>query len=519
MPNTTFNPGDVSSCTLSNASLTATNSVPSAIGGTRSVDKLIAGTCYIEYTLNSFGSNYSGVGFGSLFAPLANGFNNSASQNTGTVGLCQDGYVYVNGLRTGVYFSGVLVSGLVIGIAFNIDTGLIWFRIGAGGWWNNTASADPVAGIGGVHVQGLGRGFPLYAMAAVYGSGEQVTANFGNTAFAGAVPSGYTPGFGTGVAPPTNMAASQVALEQWSPITATQMRVTQIGVEQWGPIGHTNMTVTQVAVEQWGPVAVAPVTIQATWNADGISSAMWYGGMAPGAPPLPLPGASLNDGWVPHGSSDYLYAWNTLLPKGQAWNRDFGSVQQMLWAGLTDYWGDVDANAALLLTTESDPRKTLMLLPDWEHAWGLPDPCVTAPQTIYARRQALITKMTLLGCQSRQCLISYAAELGYTITISEYSPYMCGVSRVGDTIQQDVMAGGDGQHYRWELGPPEMRFIWTVHLSASPYTQFHCAIGQCGLDPEGRLLAFAVDTDLECILNRYKPAQTYIAFDYTGVSS
>jgi len=269
-------------------------------------------------------------------------------------------------------------------------------------------AADPVAGIGGVHVQGLGRGFPLYAMAAVYGSGEQVTANFGNTAFAGAVPSGYTPGFGTGVAPPTNMAASQVALEQWSPITATQMRVTQIGVEQWGPIGHTNMTVTQVAVEQWAKPAVVNTTAQATWNADGVASAMWYGGMAPGAPPLPLPGASLNDGWVPH---------------------------------------------------------------------------------------------------------------GYTLTISEYSPYMCGVSRVGDTIQQDVMAGGDGQHYRWELGPPEMRFIWTVHLSASPYTQFHCAIGQCGLDPEGRLLAFAVDTDLECILNRYKPAQTYIAFDYTGVST
>jgi uncharacterized protein YmfQ (DUF2313 family) len=64
-----------------------------------------------------------------------------------------------------------------------------------------------------------------------------------------------------------------------------------------------------------------------------------------------------------------------------------------------------------------------------------------------------------------------------------------------------------------------MRFIWTVHLSASPYTQFHCAIGQCGLDPEGRFLAFAVDTDLECILNRYKPAQTYIAFDYSGVST
>jgi uncharacterized protein YmfQ (DUF2313 family) len=496
---TTFNPGDVSSATLSNASLTVTNSVPAAVGGARSADKLITGSCYIEYTLNSFGGAYSGIGFGSQFAALASGFK-SASSSTGTVGLCQDGYVYVNGVKTPVWFSGVLVSGLVIGVAFNIASGLVWFRIGAGGWWNNTSSADPVAGIGGVPVAGLGEGFPLFAMVAVYGSGEQVTANFGNSAFVGAVPSGYTAGFVTGVTPSTSMAATQVAVEEWTPVTATQIQV------------------TQVAVEEWGPVVVPPVTIQATWNADGISSVMWFGGMAPGTPPLPIPGASLNDGWVPHGSSDYLYAWNTLLPKGQAWNRDFDSVQQMLWAGLTQYWGDVDANAALLLTTESDPRKTLMLLPDWEHAWGLPDPCVTAPQTIDARRAALIAKMTLLGCQSRQCLINYAAELGYTITISEYSPYICGVSRVGDTIQQDILAGGDGTHYRWELGPPEMRFIWTVHLGASPYTQFHCAAGQCGLDPEGRLLAFAVDTDLECILNRYKPAQTYIAFDYTGLN-
>ena len=233
MANTTWNPGDLSAVTLSNASLTATNSVPTVIGMVRSADKLVAGTCYIEFTLNSFGSNYSGIGFASPVVSLASSIAfNGASPNTGTTGLCRDGYVYVNGVKTNIFFSGVLVSGLVICVAANFDTGFVWFRIGAGGWWNNTPSADPVAGIGGAALDGLGNGFPAFAMAALYGSGEQVTANFGNTAFVGAVPSGYAPGFGTGVAPPTSMATSQVALEQWSALTATQMRVTQAAVEE-----------------------------------------------------------------------------------------------------------------------------------------------------------------------------------------------------------------------------------------------------------------------------------------------
>ena len=39
--------------------------------------------------------------------------------------------------------------------------------------------------------------------------------------------------------------------------------------------------------------------------------------------------------------------------------------------GLNEYWGVVDSRAADLLETESDPRLTVELLPDWERAWGL----------------------------------------------------------------------------------------------------------------------------------------------------
>jgi uncharacterized protein YmfQ (DUF2313 family) len=223
-----------------------------------------------------------------------------------------------------------------------------------------------------------------------------------------------------------------------------------------------------------------------------------------------------NDGWVPHSADDYLQAFNRLLPQGLAWNRDIDSVQQQLWTGLNDYWGDVDANAALLLTIESDPRQTLQLLPDWEHAWGLPDPCVAEPMSVDARRTALLTKMTMLGGQSRQFFLDVATALGYTITITEYAPYMCGISRCGDTTIEDQAAGGDGYHYRWELGPPESRFVWTIHVSAVRYSQFICGASECGID---RLLSFALATDLECVFRRYKPAHTEIVFDYSQLGS
>jgi uncharacterized protein YmfQ (DUF2313 family) len=215
------------------------------------------------------------------------------------------------------------------------------------------------------------------------------------------------------------------------------------------------------------------------------------------------------DQHVRRSGADYAQAFLNLLPTGQAWSRDPSSVQVQTWFGLSDYWGTVDSRAADLLERESDPRQTIELLPEWERAWGLPDSCISNPPTaLFERRQNLLTKMTLLGAQSRQSFIDLAASLGYTITITEFSPYMTGVSRCGDTRGLDP---ADLQHYYWTLGPPENRFYWTIHVSTLKYTHFHCNSSQCGVD---RLLAFELATDLECIFNRRKPAHTLIIYDY-----
>ncbi|GGC70929.1 YmfQ family protein [Chelatococcus reniformis] len=207
---------------------------------------------------------------------------------------------------------------------------------------------------------------------------------------------------------------------------------------------------------------------------------------------------------------DYAEALANLLPQGVAWPRDPESVLMQLVAGLAQTWGLVDGRAADLLQIESDPRLTDAMLGDWERAWGLPDPCVAEPLTKGDRRLVLVGKMTFVGRQDRGFFEGYAASLGHRIHITEHAPFMCGVSACGDTRD----ASGD---YRWEIGPPEIRFWWTVSFLEVRTTWFRCGHegGQCGIDPMVRM---SLATDLDCIFSRLKPAHTDVIFDYSGVA-
>src|SRR5262245_29454973 len=133
------------------------------------------------------------------------------------------------------------------------------------------------------------------------------------------------------------------------------------------------------------------------------------------------------DRHVRRSGDDYFIALAALLPTGPAWPRSLDSVLMKTMRGLAQIFGYVDRRAADLLEVESDPTKTSELLPDWERNWGLPDICFGTALSIDQRRRLLIMKMTLLGGQSRQWFIDFAAWLGFKITISEYSPFTCGI--------------------------------------------------------------------------------------------
>jgi uncharacterized protein YmfQ (DUF2313 family) len=220
----------------------------------------------------------------------------------------------------------------------------------------------------------------------------------------------------------------------------------------------------------------------------------------------------MSDRHVRRSGDDYRDAFLTLLPQGQAWPKH--SIDTVLYQtcdGLNQYYGYVDGRAGDLLERESDPRATVELLPDWERAWGLPDPCFVQAQTIGDRQRVLVLKMTLLGGQSRAFFEYAASLLGYTITITENAPFMVGVSHVGDTTEPYP-----GGVMRWRIGPAENRFYWSVHVGQVKLTWFRCSKGQCGVDPHLRI---GIADDLECLLNEWKPAHTKIIFDYSGTST
>jgi len=76
---------------------------------------------------------------------------------------------------------------------------------------------------------------------------------------------------------------------------------------------------------------------------------------------------------------------------------------------------------------------------------------------------------------------------------------MAGVSRAGDPD--------------WSIGPPEMRFLWTVTIPGRRLTWFRSGSGEAGTDPH---LQIATADDIECIFKKLKPAHTVLFFDYTG---
>jgi hypothetical protein len=118
---------------------------------------------------------------------------------------------------------------------------------------------------------------------------DAITANFGDTAFAGSVPSGFTSGFVIGNnyvintqaaveewhAPSPDAQVTQLAAEQWLR-TNPDAQVTQLALEEWTPVPPPPLWVTQVALEHWsaGSASVQIAVTQAAlehWTATTLS--------------------------------------------------------------------------------------------------------------------------------------------------------------------------------------------------------------------------------------------------------
>jgi hypothetical protein len=231
--NTQWNGSDKSAnVTLSGLNLIAVASGASA--WVRAVDKQITGKFYWECTPTVWGNANTGVGFSTpnVTTPVPT--------SIGTCVVIKSGVINVDGVSSGSTL-GARAAADVISVAVDFGARLTWFRVAAAGNWNGSATANPATGAGGVAITSSGVGVPAFPLAIMGANLDAITANFGDTAFTGTVPSGFTSGFTAGASIGTNALATQAAVEHWL-TTNPAAQVTQVALEHWASVQTTYPT-------------------------------------------------------------------------------------------------------------------------------------------------------------------------------------------------------------------------------------------------------------------------------------
>lgn len=195
-------------------------------------------------------------------------------------------------------------------------------------------------------------------------------------------------------------------------------------------------------------------------------------------------------------SSDYLWQFQRLLPRGRVWHRGWGTLQAEALLTLMPTWVRLHVRADNLIA-DAFPCSTIELLPEWEATLGLPDPCTGPLATLQQRTAAVCGKFAARGGQSREYFIHLAASLGFEIEIETYSPFYASRSHAGDPIYDEKWA------YAWRVIAAETQVLYfTASMSAA-----------------GDPLATWGNEILQCEFENYKPAHTEIVFSYVLASS
>jgi hypothetical protein len=171
-----------SGITLSNGNLTAecTGTVGNNI--TKATPFQSSGKYYYEFTIVNTLDN-SVVGVANAAAALTEYLG---QDNTHSAGIFNGVWLGGGGTTTAPAF----VTGHVYGIAVDVTNKLAWAKdITAGGNWNANAGSDPATGSLGSTLAITGG---LYPACSLINANDKITINFGASAYAGALPSGYS---------------------------------------------------------------------------------------------------------------------------------------------------------------------------------------------------------------------------------------------------------------------------------------------------------------------------------------
>jgi hypothetical protein len=323
MANTTWSTTDRLNVTLSGTN-NLTVSAATAAGGVRTLDRNITGKFYFEYTHTTWIAS-AGAGLANAAAVLS---TNAASGVNSTITNI-NGAITVNN-ATSLGSIGARTNGDVTGIALDLTNNLIWFRVAPSGNWNGSAAANPATGVGGFSIAPIAGARPLYGWVGTTAAATfSVTANFGDTAFVGAVPAGFTSGFTSGATPPTYEIGTQFVVDQWGTNPTPTANLTQIAVDQWiGPLATgVNVQLTQMIIEQW---SLVPSLSTQVWLTQ-ASFEHWY---TPSVRSVQLTQAALEQ-WG--GSSSTLNVWLTQTALEQ-WGPIITVTFEMMTQAALEHW-------------------------------------------------------------------------------------------------------------------------------------------------------------------------------------
>src|SRR5690349_19184852 len=146
-------------------------------------------------------------------------------------------------------------------------------------------------------------------------------------------------------------------------------------------------------------------------------------------------------------AADFLKALQGLMPRGRVWPRDPDAVQTQVLSGLAPSYERSTARANYLLV-DAFPATTYELLPEWESTLGLPDPCAGVAPTIAQRQAQVLARFVGVGGPSIASLAAFAANLGYTVTITQFVEARAGQMRAGDPCN------GTAWSFAWQVNAP-----------------------------------------------------------------
>jgi uncharacterized protein YmfQ (DUF2313 family) len=192
-----------------------------------------------------------------------------------------------------------------------------------------------------------------------------------------------------------------------------------------------------------------------------------------------------------YSAADYLSAMQALMPRGRVWPKDADATQTQVLSGLVQVYARNTARGNHLLV-DAFPATAVELLPEWEQTLGLPDPCAGPAPTIQARQAQVLARFVGNGGQSQAYYIGYAANLGYTVTITQFTPFRAGQQRAGSPC-----------------GNQDWAFTWQINSALNTITYF-----RAGLSGAGEPLESWGNAVLQCELSALKPAHTYLNFAY-----